>query len=901
MIALTKIPEEYEVVRYFCDATGSQDPDTCKLFCAQNSNKQQCAYDVPSGFPNTINGIKIACGGKVTYGWEVQLKTGDIPTEPIPTGAIGTPMPTRRASPTPSRQPTPSPTLTPTPTGQVTKVPTAIPDEDSPNEPTATRSPTSTPTPTLNYRLPTGVAGCNQQCGFVPSIDGEVECKSGLICMPNQIGRGSRCVNPACPQSGTCVCPTRVVPTRTPTPTATLTPAATITPIPTITPIATPQPCSFTSEAALRIKTASGTKEFDMIKRRNTMWYTTNDVSTVPLYFNNGKITYHNPNFRLEERPATEDPTTRNRTRYYAGDTACIKIHYDTEMYEIASTEVGPGKLKAPDEICGLPLVCGVHKYSWTFQRKNTSTTPNLKVAFIGDQGLVGQAEAQPDKVLELIKREGAEAVLILGDLDYSYKPDLWDQMMRRHLPQGFPVFIVGGNHDLEDDPNTWLGYKEKIAKFLQEVPDAYCTDESTPGTNLTCTYKGMTFSTIYAKGDPQRNRSVRDISAEQHANTSYLQSSLAASDSLWKVCGWHRNMTEMQLGTKIEEFIGWGPYQACAGEGAIIATAHEHSYHRSKTLVFGPPRMYAPDSSCADGGNMCLGPGRSFVVVTGLGGAGDRRWQVRCGENMSIGDRNCNDRRGNDIWAKMYASTSRNFRSLDRRSQSGALFITFNVENNPNRAIGYFKTVDNVEHDRFYIHRTATGGAPAQSSFEKTEDDPSLSAESDGQYHELNVHALVTNLTPHDVKQLTFRICEKDDVSRCETVSKPLNVSADKPSNVSVTVPKVAGSSIMSNKKYAVKCSLQWAAGGVRGCGERDVYADDAARFEIELEDEESIVNVTSYTEHETVDLNRDGGRTILDCVEVFTNFHTPAADVNHDNITNSLDVSICYKWLGK
>ena len=43
-----------------------------------------------------------------------------------------------------------------------------------------------------------------------------------------------------------------------------------------------------------------------------------------------------------------------------------------------------------------------------------STTPPNLKLAFVGDQGVGNNAKA----VLELIKDEGAEAIVHQGDLD---------------------------------------------------------------------------------------------------------------------------------------------------------------------------------------------------------------------------------------------------------------------------------------------------------------------------------------------------------------------------------------------------------------------------------------------------------------------------------------------------
>jgi hypothetical protein len=64
---------------------------------------------------------------------------------------------------------------------------------------------------------------------------------------------------------------------------------------------------------------------------------------------------------------------------------------------------------------------------------------PNLKIALIGDQGL------NPDSiaVLNLIKDEGAETVMLSGDLDYSGNPSAWDAQNQQRPGSEFPVLCL--------------------------------------------------------------------------------------------------------------------------------------------------------------------------------------------------------------------------------------------------------------------------------------------------------------------------------------------------------------------------------------------------------------------------------------------------------------------------
>src|SRR5215210_1975949 len=68
----------------------------------------------------------------------------------------------------------------------------------------------------------------------------------------------------------------------------------------------------------------------------------------------------------------------------------------------------------------------------------------DFKIAFIGDQGLGPNAVA----VLNLIKAEGAQAVMHSGDLEYTDNPAAWEAQINGVLGADFPYFVAIGNHD---------------------------------------------------------------------------------------------------------------------------------------------------------------------------------------------------------------------------------------------------------------------------------------------------------------------------------------------------------------------------------------------------------------------------------------------------------------------
>lgn len=281
-------------------------------------------------------------------------------------------------------------------------------------------------------------------------------------------------------------------------------------------------------------------------------------------------------------------------------------------------------------------------------------TTENLKVAFIGDQGVNDNAVL----VLELILSEGADLVLHQGDFDYSDDPNLWDAQINEILGSDFPYFASIGNHDELE----WVGYQEKLQNRLDKIPNVQCFGEL--GVKSSCTYNGLFFI-------------LSGVGIAGTGHVEYIQKQLEENNSIWSICSWHKNMKLMQVGGKHDE-TGWDVYEECRKGGAIIATGHEHSYSRTLTLSDIDSQIIYSD----DPNTLQVGNGKTFVFVNGLGGKSIRDAEDNLEKNL--------------WWAKY--STS------DNGANYGALFCTFNVEMNPNKTLCYFKDISGKIVDEFTV-----------------------------------------------------------------------------------------------------------------------------------------------------------------------------------------------------
>jgi hypothetical protein len=227
------------------------------------------------------------------------------------------------------------------------------------------------------------------------------------------------------------------------------------------------------------------------------------------------------------------------------------------------------------------------------------------------------------------------------------------------------------GNHD----QLIWADYQQKLQERLARIPEASCTGDL--GVNSACYYQGLFFILSGA-----------GMLGTDHAN--YLHKLLRADQSIWRICSWHKNQTAMQVGGKLDD-VGWEAYEECRKAGAIIATGHEHSYSRTKTLLNMQNQQV--DISCQDDPStpdpdVCVYKGGTFVFVSGIAGKSTRN-QDRC--LPAIYPYGCSGE-----WAKIYTS--------DQGAQYGALFITFHVDGNPRKSSAYFKNINCEIIDSFTI-----------------------------------------------------------------------------------------------------------------------------------------------------------------------------------------------------
>lgn len=279
-----------------------------------------------------------------------------------------------------------------------------------------------------------------------------------------------------------------------------------------------------------------------------------------------------------------------------------------------------------------------------------------VKVAFVGDQGVKPNSLA----VMFLIKQEGADLLMVPGDFDYVDSPSIWENTMNLILGRNFPVIAVLGNHDMKRES----GYQRVMEARLKRTKGVKCEGKAVH--NSACTYKDLYFV-----------MNLAPLTDEDHIG--FTKKMLAKNSSPWKFCSWHVPHATMQIEDKDYD-TPLELYEECRKAGAIIITGHSHTYSRTHLMSdFKKPTV------ASTSGNLEITKGKSFAVVSGLGGRSIRK-----------------QKRNDAWWAKAFGKGD---------SSDGALFCTFEG----NKADCYFKDIRGKKRDKFTITNKTSGSPSAQ------------------------------------------------------------------------------------------------------------------------------------------------------------------------------------------
>ncbi len=286
------------------------------------------------------------------------------------------------------------------------------------------------------------------------------------------------------------------------------------------------------------------------------------------------------------------------------------------------------------------------------------SAAPNTKIAYIGDTGDGNNFQA----VLNLIKQEGATAVVHSGDLSYTSSASTFIGKINATLGANFPYFMGQGNHD----KGTW-------GQYVPRIPSQYVVAGSPASADYAVNFQGV----YVAIG--------RDKVSTPSTFSTDLK--LAQVQNIWKVCSFHEVHRAMHTGYKSTE-IPYSVYDECRTYGAMTTNGHAHTYNRSVTLLSASGQQIDP--SYPDPFNLRVARGVFFDLHNGASGKSPGSWE-RCKKTTDASD---------VAGGKCNIFANRNGAVITRiGSPYGAAFITYNVDGDPRKARGYYMETNSTTH----------------------------------------------------------------------------------------------------------------------------------------------------------------------------------------------------------
>lgn len=176
-----------------------------------------------------------------------------------------------------------------------------------------------------------------------------------------------------------------------------------------------------------------------------------------------------------------------------------------------------------------------------------------------------------------------------------------------------------------------------------------------------------------------------------------FLKKHLRDATEDWKICAWHFYDKYYHTG-KYQEYGnivsgddgGESFYDICKEQGAIIFSAHDHVYARTRVMSkFSSPIIDVYDSKTGSD-IVQIRKGATFNILNGAGG-----WEMYIEQG---------EQKDYSHWQKKYAKGNNN----ENAKRYGGLFCKFNVGGNNRKAYCEFQRINSSEKvfDHFYIYR---------------------------------------------------------------------------------------------------------------------------------------------------------------------------------------------------
>jgi len=294
-------------------------------------------------------------------------------------------------------------------------------------------------------------------------------------------------------------------------------------------------------------------------------------------------------------------------------------------------------------------------------------------------------------------------ALLHLGDYDYHCEADKYfTKILDSNRKYQFMGVI--GNHDAKHQcpDDAAYRFKENVYnEMMSKSKNSHITCEFSESKFMwACVYQNMRIIGL----TPSINGADKT-----RAQLEFLKKHLSNAKEDWKICAWHfydkyYHTGKYQQYGNIVSGDGESFYDYCKEHGAIIFSAHDHVYARTRVMSkFSSPAIDQYDGK-TDGSIAQIRNGATLNILNGAGGY---EMYIEQGEQKDYAH-----------WQKKYAKGSNG----ENEHKYGGLFCNFNVGGNNKKAYCEFLRINssNKLFDSFTIYRNDNPGAVSYSQIDE-------------------------------------------------------------------------------------------------------------------------------------------------------------------------------------
>lgn len=294
------------------------------------------------------------------------------------------------------------------------------------------------------------------------------------------------------------------------------------------------------------------------------------------------------------------------------------------------------------------------------------------KILIVGDTG----TESTAKKVMKLASNY--KVLIHLGDYDYIKRPDAYfDDVLSSSRTYKFMGVI--GNHESEGEIGTG-GLKQYLSNIKQAMAGLSCKFSGDKDDIWSCVYENMRVIGL---------SSGISGSTDKSQQLSFLKTELENAKEDWVFCAWHLYDEFYHTGKYDDDYgknLVSGDYESfydvCRKQGAIILSAHDHVYGRTKVMSSFKNRLADEFNTVKDIAQ--IRKGATFNILNGAGGY---EMYVEKGVYKTYSH-----------WVKKYALGDNG----ENAKNYGGLYCTMNVGGNSKKAKCDFLRLEDDDNDKF-------------------------------------------------------------------------------------------------------------------------------------------------------------------------------------------------------